>query len=51
MKSLNKKKTIYHSFFFSNSRYLRLKLLKNKENNMKLCDISHYNLKKTFLVI
>ena len=30
---------------FINLRYLRLKLLKNKQNNKKLCDIFHHNFK------
>ena len=28
-----------------NLRYLRLKLLKNKENNKKICDIDYHNFK------
>ena len=30
---------------FLSMRYLRLKLLKNKENNKKICDIFHHNFK------
>ena len=30
---------------FINLRYLRLKLLKNKENNKKICHIFHHNFK------
>ena len=30
---------------FINLRYLRLKLLKNKENNNKICHIFHHNFK------
>ena len=43
MKSLNSKTDI--SIFFINLRYLRLKLLKNKENNKKICHIFHHNFK------
>ena len=45
MKSLNAKTGIYP--YFINLKYLQLKLLKNlpKENNKKLCDISHDNFK------
>ena len=39
MKSLNAKTDI------SNLRYLRLKLLKDKENNKKICHIFHHNFK------
>ena len=39
MKSLNAKTDIS---IFINLRYLRLKLLKNKENNKKICDIFHH---------
>ena len=30
---------------FTNLRYLQFKLLKNKENNKKMCDIFHHNFK------
>ena len=36
-------KQIYQ--FFINLRYLLIKLLKNKENNKKICHIFHHNLK------
>ena len=42
MKSLNAKTDIS---IFINFRYLRLKLLKNKENNKKIYNIFHYNFK------
>ena len=42
MKSLNSKTDIS---IFINLRYLRLKLLKNKENNKKICHIFHHNFK------
>ena len=42
MKSLNSKTDIS---IFINLRYLRLKLLKHKENNKKVCHISHHNFK------
>ena len=42
VKSLNLKNDIS---IFINLRYLRLKLLKNKENNKKICHIFHHNLK------
>ena len=42
MKSLNTKNDIS---MFINLRYLRLKLLKNKENNKKVCHIFHHNFK------
>ena len=42
MKSLNSKTDISN---FINLRYLRLKLLKNKENNKKICHIFHHNFK------
>ena len=42
MKSLNAKTDISS---FINLRYLRLKLLKNKENNIKICNIFHHNFK------
>ena len=44
----NKIKSLYANTdisIFSNLRYLRLKLLKNKENNKKICDIFHHNFK------
>ena len=42
VKSLNSKTDIS---IFINLRYLRLKLLKNKENNKKICHIFHHNFK------
>ena len=42
IKSLNAKTNIS---IFINLRYLQLKLLKNKENNKKICDIFHQNFK------
>ena len=42
MKSFNAKTDISS---FINLRYLRLKLLKNKENNIKICNIFHHNFK------
>ena len=42
MKSLNFKHDIS---IFIILRYLRLKLLKNKENNKKICNICHHNFK------
>ena len=42
MKSLNSKTNIS---IFINMRYLRLNLLKNKENNKKICHIFHHNFK------
>ena len=42
MKSLNAKSIIS---IFSNLRYLQLKLLKNTENNKKICPIFHHNFK------
>ena len=36
-------KNRYINFFFFNLRYLRLKLLKNEENNKKTCHIFHHN--------
>ena len=42
MKSLNSKTDIS---IFINMRYLRLKLLQNKENNKKICHIFHHNFK------
>ena len=42
LKSLNSKTDVS---IFINLRYLRLKLLKNKENNMKICHIFHHNFK------
>ena len=42
MKSLNSKTDIS---IFINLRYLRLKLLKNKDNNKKICHIFHHNFK------
>ena len=42
MKSLNSKTDISISI---NLRYLRLKLLKNKENNKKICHIFNHNFK------
>ena len=44
MKSLNAKTNMYISICI-NLRYLRLKLLKSKENNKKICDIFHHNFK------
>ena len=32
-------------------RYLRLKLLKNKENNKKICDIVHHNFKNIYCYV
>ena len=43
MKSLNKKKNDISIFI--NFRYLRSKLLKNKEKNKKICHIFHHNFK------
>ena len=46
MKSLNyKNKTIGYISIFINLKYLRLKLLKNKEHNKKICHIFHHNFK------
>ena len=42
MKSLNSKTDIS---IIINLRYLRLKLLKNKENTKKICHIFHHNFK------
>ena len=42
MKSFNAKTDVS---IFINLRYLRLKLLKNKENNKKICNIFHHNFK------
>ena len=42
MQSLNSKTDIS---IFINLRYLRLKLLKKKENNKKICHIFHHNFK------
>ena len=40
MKSLNLKTDI---FIFINLRYLRLKLVENRDNNKKICHIFHHN--------
>ena len=42
LKSLNAKTDIS---IFINLRYLRLKLMKNKEDNKKICDIFHHGFK------
>ena len=42
VKSLNAKTDVS---IFINLRYLRLKLLKNKENDKKICDIFHHSFK------
>ena len=34
-----------YTHFFINLGYLRLKLLKNRENNRNICDIVHHNFK------
>ena len=42
LKSLNSNTDIS---IFTNFRYLQLKMLKNIENNMKICHIFHHNFK------
>ena len=46
MKSLNSKTDVS---IFINLRYLRLKLLKNRENNKKIRHLFHHNFKNHFI--